>query len=568
MQIILPINFYAEANGENVFETTPTISVGSLFTIGLTKYGTVIATGHNPDGRCNVSEWADIVTVSAGSRHVVGLKKDGAVVAIGNNDDNQCNVADWTDIIAVSAGNYNTAGLKKDGTVLAVGFNEDGQCYVLEWADIIAVSTGCRHIVGLKKDGTVVASGNNDYGQCNISDWNDIIAVSAGSFHTIGLKKDGTVVAVGDNYNGQCDVSEWTDIIAVSGGDSYTVGVKKNGMVIAVGSNHDGQCNVSAWTDITAVSTGSFHTAGLKKDGTVMAVGDISSQYDIFKWNLNSSEPPKESFWQKPLYEDMLNIFSIATELSLLAAAVLFAFTNKLKSIKRLKFPEINEKRRKTASILCLTLFIFSVIYAVGMTAGSIGSIIIPYLSFHPAEIFYIFSSFLLALFYLRIRKATIENYKRAITIILSLVLFSDIIGPIIYRGLPAFGSGENNLSSISSVISLFVTYQMILLIGIFSKKGTEKIAGVFILATTVLNLAFQYGTLSESFMSFLKYGDVEGITIILGSVAGFIFSVLPGIFLLIYPVLSEPILKRKEPIKELNQDMSISKTPSGGFDS
>jgi hypothetical protein len=42
-----------------------------------------------------VSGWSDIVQVAAGLSHTVGLKADGTVVATGNNSSGQCNVSDW-----------------------------------------------------------------------------------------------------------------------------------------------------------------------------------------------------------------------------------------------------------------------------------------------------------------------------------------------------------------------------------------------------------------------------------------------------------------------------------------
>ncbi len=263
------------------------ISSGGSYTVGLKENGTVVATGKNDDGRCNVSGWEDIIAVSAGSYHTVGLKKDGTVVATGHNGHGQCNVSDWKDIIAVSAGSYHTVGLKVDGTVVATGHNGYEQCNVSGWEDIIAVSAGSYHTVGLKKDGTVVAVGSNVYGQRDVSGWKDIIAVSAGSYHTVGLKKDGTVVATGYNDYGKCDVSDWKDIIAVSAGGDYTVGLKKDGTVVATGNNVDGQCNVSGWKDIIAISAGGSHTVGLKADGTVVATGsDMYGQCDVSDWKL------------------------------------------------------------------------------------------------------------------------------------------------------------------------------------------------------------------------------------------------------------------------------------------
>ena len=60
------------------------------------------------------------------SRHTVGLKSNGTVVAVGDNYHGRCNVSEWRDIVAVSAGYSYTVGLKSDGTVVAVGNNEDG----------------------------------------------------------------------------------------------------------------------------------------------------------------------------------------------------------------------------------------------------------------------------------------------------------------------------------------------------------------------------------------------------------------------------------------------------------
>jgi alpha-tubulin suppressor-like RCC1 family protein len=70
-----------------------------------------------------VSGWTDIVAISLGAEHIVGLRSDGTVVATGANGWGQCNVSGWTDIVSISAGAYNTMGLRSDGTVVAVGNN-------------------------------------------------------------------------------------------------------------------------------------------------------------------------------------------------------------------------------------------------------------------------------------------------------------------------------------------------------------------------------------------------------------------------------------------------------------
>lgn len=262
-------------------------------TVALKADGTVMATGYNAYGECDVSDWKDVVDVSAGYNYTISLKANGTVVATGYNEYGQCDVLDWVDIVSVSAGHNHTIGLKADGTVVATGNNASRQCNVSNWKDIVAVSAGHNHTIGLKADGTVVATGYNEYGQCDVLGWTDIVSVSAGNDCTIGLKTDGTVVAVGYDEYGQCDVLDWVDIVAVSAGHNHTIGLKADGTVVAAGRNHFGQCNVSDWVDIVAVSAGHNHTIGLKADGTLVATGsDRNRQCDVSDWtNITTKQP-------------------------------------------------------------------------------------------------------------------------------------------------------------------------------------------------------------------------------------------------------------------------------------
>ena len=262
------------------------ISAGDLHTVGLRSDGSVVATGYNEYGQCDVSGWKDIVAVSAGYCFTVGLKSDGTVVAVGDNKYGQCDVSEWKDIVAISAGKVHTVGLKSDGTVVAVGSNSTRQCNVSDWNNIVAVSAGYEFTVGLKSNGKVIVVGfddDNPYRQ--YGKYRSIIAVSAGRTHTIGLKSDGTVDAVGSSSWGEYNVSDWRNIAAVSAGYGLSIGLKSDGTVVAVGNNNHGQCNVSGWSDIIAVSAGKDHTVGLKSDGTVVAVGwDYYGQCDVSDW--------------------------------------------------------------------------------------------------------------------------------------------------------------------------------------------------------------------------------------------------------------------------------------------
>ena len=242
--------------------------------------GTVVATGYNDDGRCEVNEWTGIVSVIAGNNHTVALRYNGTVVATGWNYYDQCNVSSWRSIVDIAAGNH-TVGLKRDGTVVAVGNNSDGQCNVDAWENIIAVAAGGAHTVGLKADGTVVATGLNDNGRCNVSDWIDIVAISASDLLTMGLKADGTVVVAGHLNDFEQEVeSTWKDIISVAAGSPQAFGLKSDGTVIVCASAME---DSSEWTDIVDICCGGRNYVGLKSNGTVIFDG-FNDSCDVTGW--------------------------------------------------------------------------------------------------------------------------------------------------------------------------------------------------------------------------------------------------------------------------------------------
>ena len=263
---------------------TGALAAGYYHTVALKTDGTVVATGRNDSGQCDVDGWTDIVAVAAGSSHTVGLKRDGTVVAKGSNAYGQCALR-WENITAIAAGPKHTVGLKADGTVVASGINNNGQCNVDGWTDIVAVAAGSSHTVGLKRDGTVVAKGSNSFEQCDVSSWRNITAIAAGPNYTMGLKTDGTVEFAGSDRGNLSVIKNWTDIIAIAAGTTHAVGLKADGTVVAVGSNSYGQCGVSSWTGIVAIAAGNNHTVGLKADGTVVAVSSNSPpQCDVSSW--------------------------------------------------------------------------------------------------------------------------------------------------------------------------------------------------------------------------------------------------------------------------------------------
>lgn len=306
----------------NSFIERTTLDIYTNFTVGVRKDGTVIATGYNAHGECNVDGWNDIIDISISDNNTIGLKSNGMVVATGSNFDGQCNVYGWNNIIDVVAGNDVTFGLKLDGSVVAVGMNGWGQCDIGNWKDIIAIGLGEYHTVGLKSDGTVVATGKNESGQCNVNEWTDIVQIQVFGNSTVGLKSDGTVVAVGDvingynlnsldnivdidfswnnvvglksdgtvvalgeNENGEVDsIKQWTNIVDVVAAGEYVVGIKSNGTTVAVGNNEYGELDiVNKWTDIVFVALDTGDIIGLKTDGTIVSSGSGDDDDGYYK---------------------------------------------------------------------------------------------------------------------------------------------------------------------------------------------------------------------------------------------------------------------------------------------
>ena len=298
-------NITDKDDGKNIHLSS--ISANDYHVIAVRNDRTVIATGDNYYGQCNVQDWQNIISVAAGLQHSVGLKADGTVVATNFVEysgeaaepyTGQCDVEGWSDIVSVCADGNFTIGLKSDGTVVTAG--EYAKKYFSEvkhWKNIIDISCNEHHVVGAKKDGTVVAtspiSGEHDYGQSNVTDWSNIIDVSAGVYHTLGVKADGTVVAteiIDDPKHtrtvnmGQIDVEEWTDIVSVSTEVNHSIGLKKDGTVVFAGGTGGTVPQSNDWSDIALIEAGPLMSVGVKSDGSVVVVGnDYAAGIDELK---------------------------------------------------------------------------------------------------------------------------------------------------------------------------------------------------------------------------------------------------------------------------------------------
>lgn len=260
------------------------IATGTSHAIALLKNGSVIATGSNERGQCNVSGWHDIKAITATSHLSLGLKSDGTVVS--TNPDKLEELAGWKHITAISAFDSLVLGLKSDGTVLLAGPDYEGKAQITHVRDIQAVSAGFDSVVALKKDGTVVAFGPNDRGECNVSEWRDIVQIASDFGSTVGLTKDGTVVIAGEGFRGGKTIADWKGITALYITEGMLVGLKKDGTIEYAGYNGRIGYEIQNWSRIASISQGfGDHILGVKTDGTVISSGvspaSVSETYAI-----------------------------------------------------------------------------------------------------------------------------------------------------------------------------------------------------------------------------------------------------------------------------------------------
>ena len=276
------------------------IAAGRNHTVALKKDGTVVATGVNSYGVCDVSEWTDIVAVAAGELHTVGLKSDGTVVGIGANNAKQLEgIEEWRNVKAIACTFNGTIGFCEDGTVLHCGGWMTDPSFNRELLNSLANVAIADRYIYLCEDGTVYACGPD--GKTPNIDWGNekVVAVAAHdsmavgmsiNMHYYGILDDGRVITQ-DCYGSSAHLSEiseledWFGAIQITGGYGHTVAVMPDGTVKGKGFNGMGQINVNGWTDIIDVSALLCTTVGLKSDGTVVAVGENTyGQCDVSEW--------------------------------------------------------------------------------------------------------------------------------------------------------------------------------------------------------------------------------------------------------------------------------------------
>lgn len=134
--------------------------------MGVRRDGTVVVVGALLEGcEYDFDAWTSIVEAAVGYTHMVGLRADGTVVATGDNACGQCDVASWQDIVSISAGYFHMVGLNSYGLCVDAGAAVNANYDTDQWSDLIALSAGNSYTVDLQADGRLVALGQN--GACS-----------------------------------------------------------------------------------------------------------------------------------------------------------------------------------------------------------------------------------------------------------------------------------------------------------------------------------------------------------------------------------------------------------------
>lgn len=261
--------------------TRETVCIDSGMIFAVKNDGTVISCGED-SSNYNTDTWSDIIAIDASACHVLGLRKDGTVVATGHDENGECEVDGWNGIVAVAAGHEISVGLRYDGTVVWTGNNKHYSKEVLDWDNVVDIEAQNHHVVGIKSDGSVLACGWNDDGQCDVDSWKNIIKTSTHIKYTVGLKADGTVVHTGDYERTKNDLTKWNGIKNIAASPHYTYGIDDDGNVIATSPcsssffSFENMDAVANWKNIVSLSASEFEVVGLCKDGTLLYSGDDS----------------------------------------------------------------------------------------------------------------------------------------------------------------------------------------------------------------------------------------------------------------------------------------------------
>lgn len=317
--------------------------------VALKSDGTVLASGENREGGCQVQKWKDIYAVKTDGPFTVGLKMDGTAVCCGEADDeppyNRYDVSKWTDVVSLRFPESDIAGVKSNGELLLRGKDKAsyrnnvvqvvrppycdelmvkddgtvecvGKCQFKEeitsWQDIVQViadyhGSNVSYVVGLKKDGTITYAGKQDAYAYDLRSWMGIVEIIRDGGDVIGLRSDGTLVKTGSPDK---QLLEWRDIVSIK---NFPLAQKADGTVCLYlsrldfypNSQDEAASEICSWKNIVSVYghiryggilRGDAYycgaVVGLKEDGTLVSwqKGERSEKLewpiDVRSWRL------------------------------------------------------------------------------------------------------------------------------------------------------------------------------------------------------------------------------------------------------------------------------------------
>lgn len=250
------------------------IAAGQKHTVGLTSSGTVLATGDNAYGQCDVSSWNSVTQVAAGAYHTVALRSDGTVVAVGDNSQQQCDVSGWSGITAIAAGAYDTIGLCADGTVVAAGMHAD---LVSGWHGVTFVDGGSYALGCLYDKGAMMSSHKGAQMEMGTV----LYDLSVCGQTSVGVLYDGTLVSSSEM------APQWTEIVTATAFEGGVLGIDVNGQVRAHFYRSGEQMDITVPGQAIEVESSGSHHVVLTSDGKVHAFGDNGSgQCGVADWQL------------------------------------------------------------------------------------------------------------------------------------------------------------------------------------------------------------------------------------------------------------------------------------------
>ena len=246
----------------------------------------------NPADIYDFSNWEDLVSISTDGGNAGAIKKDGTVIVTGYNEYGACNVGDWKDIVMLDLGLV-TVGLKKDGTVVTTGhqiaelplngnrLRDEAQT----WKNIVHIEASSFTIIGVKSNGRVecIASYFTEL-EDQVHKWRNIKTASTSSNMIAGVTFDGKVLvapgrmledAITDKALERLDELEGAVEVFVS--QSYVAGLLPDGtlrIVNLIETIHDESIEkLDGTTDVVDINSRRNELFVLKEDGTVLFGG-------------------------------------------------------------------------------------------------------------------------------------------------------------------------------------------------------------------------------------------------------------------------------------------------------